>query len=371
MNLILEVGIINILFTFFIPSGGVETLNRQRYYALQPRGINCHFLYLQKGTGLQNKIDAPIYVTNNDKEIKDIIEKGNFDAIVVNSDLLLQKKMKESGYTGLVIYEVQGLGTDKKYADYFLQKHASPILNQYCDAILYPRTPHLVTAFEKHFPHLPKYSFHNSFSLDTFHYKRQPKQPNPIVGWVGRLEENKNWRDFLKIGAQLKKEFPSLQLWMFEDSTLSTKDERIAFKQNVQELQLHHCLQVFENQPHHKMAAYFSTIGDSGGFLCSTSKVEGFGYAVLEAMVCKCPVLSTDSDGVKNFIKHNRTGKFFTLGNIAEAVSQGKELMTNNRLREKIRNTGVKHIENHFSPENYATHFINMIEELKVKRQSQ
>ncbi|WP_332694880.1 glycosyltransferase family 4 protein [Halalkalibacter lacteus] len=357
----------NILFTFFIPSGGVETLNRQRFYALTPRGVNCHFLYLQKGIGLQNKIDAPIFVTNNDDEIKDIIQKWNYDAIVVGSDLLLQKKIKENGYQGLLIYEIQGLGTNKEYADYFLKNHAAPILNQYCDAILYPKTPHLIAAFEKQFPNIPKYCFHNSFNLKEFQYQKHPKNPNPIIGWVGRLEENKNWRDFLTIGAELLKEYPSIQLWMFEDNTLATKDARIAFQQKVNDLKLKNNLKIFANQPHSEMAGFFSKIGDSGGFLCSTSRVEGFGYAVLEAMVCRCPVLSTDSDGVKSFIKHNKTGKFFEFGNITQAVTEAIELMNNISLRERIRRTGVKHIEVHFSPDQYANHFLKMITELKKK----
>lgn len=356
----------NILFTFFVPSGGVETLNRQRFHALNPQGINCHFLYLQEGTGLQNKIGAPIFVTNNDNEITEIIQKGNYDAIVVGSDLLLQKKIKESGYQGLVIYEIQGLGNNKQYADYFLNNEAAPILNQYCDAILYPRTPHLVAAFEKHFPHIPKYCFHNSFNSKEFHYQKLPKNPSPIIGWVGRLEENKNWRDFLTIGAELLKANPAIQLWMFEDRTLATKSERIAFRQRIIELKLKKKLRIFANQPHSEMAKYFSKIGDSGGFLCSTSKVEGFGYAVLEAMVCRCPVLSTDSDGVRSFIKHNRTGKFFEFGNITQAVTEAKELMNNITLRERIRRTAVKHIDVHFSPTQYANHFLRMIAELKT-----
>lgn len=356
----------NILFSFFIPSGGVETLNRQRYYALSPRNINCHFLYLQSGTGLQNKIDAPIFVTNNPVEIKEIIKKGNYDAIVVNSDLEVLKIINESDYSGLVIYENQGLGKDKAYAEYFITQYAKPILLDYCDALLYPQTPHLIEAFEKHFPTIPKYCFHNSFNSKDFHYKKLPKSPKPIIGWVGRLEENKNWRDFLTIGAALIKENPKINLWMFEDSTLSTKNERVQFQKTVSKLQLKKHLKVFSNQPHHKMSMFFSRIGDSGGFLCSTSKVEGFGYAVLEAMVCRCPVLSTESDGVKSFIRHNITGKFYRIEDVSQGISEAKELMTHYQLREKIRRTGVLHIKKHFSPERYADHFIMMINELKL-----
>lgn len=357
-----------ILFTFFVPSGGIETLNRQRLYALSQKGISCHFLYTQEGTGLQNKVDAPIFVTNNDQEIMEIIKKENYDAIVVSSDLLLLKKIRESGYTGSLIYEVQGLGFNKEYAEQFVINHAYPILHSDCDAILYPKTPHLISVFEKYFPAKKKFCFHNCFNTGEFQYQVHPKQSNPIIGWVGRIEENKNWKDFLLIGAELIKENPSIQLWMFEDNTLGEKSERVAFEHRIDELNLRQNLTIYANQPHYKMAEYFSIIGDSGGFLCSTSKVEGFGYAVLEAMVCRCPVLSTDSDGVRSFIIHNVTGKFFELGNINQAVKEAKELMLDIQLKEKIRQQGVEHIKEHFSPEKYAENFLNMIYSLKGEK---
>jgi glycosyltransferase involved in cell wall biosynthesis len=356
---------LNILFTFFVPSGGVETLNRQRYYALNPKGVKCHFLYTQSGTGLQNKINAPIYIESNDSRIQSIIGNGNFDAIVVGSDLLMLQKIRNWGYKGPLIYEVQGLGFNKEYAENFLKKHAIPFLNPYCDAILYPQTPHLMKAFETFFPLKKKFCFNNCFDMTQFHYMNLPKYNNPVVGWVGRLEDNKNWRDFLRIGAQLIAKFPNIELWLFEDNTLATPESRREFEMEINRLNLTGKLTVFANQPHSKMAEHFSRIGDSGGFLCSTSKVEGFGYAVLEAMVCKCPVLSTDSDGVRNFVIHNYTGKFFELGNIKQAIEQADSLITNSKMRESIINNAYLHVQTHFSPEKYAINFMSMIDRLR------
>ncbi|MFP7446048.1 glycosyltransferase [Bacillus infantis] len=356
---------LNILFTFYVPSGGVETLNRQRLQALSQVGINCHFLYTQSGTGLQNKTDATLYVTNTDLGIKEILQKGSYEAIVVGSDLAMLQRLRSLGYQGILIFESQGLGQDKDYAEKFLKANALPIINPYCDAILYPKAPHLIKAFETYFPSKKKYSFHNCFNTKDFHYRHLPKRPHPIIGWVGRLEENKNWKDFLMIGAKLIRQNPSIKLWMFEDSTLAPPDQRTAFETVIKQLNLQSHLTVFANLPHDRMADHYSMIGDSGGFLCSTSKVEGFGYAVLEAMVCRCPVLSTDSDGVRHFIIHNTTGKFFTLGNIQHAVKEGQDLLTNAPLREAIRQRAAQHIQQNFSPGDYAANFINMITELK------
>jgi len=351
----------NILFTFFVPSGGVETLNRQRFYALSKYGVHCHFLYTQPGTGLQNKIDATIFVMNDYDEILRIVWQGNYDAVVICSDVQLLQLVKKSGYPGIIIYDNQGLGFNKEYAAYYLKNHVLDIINDNCDGIMYPKTPHLIDAFQTIFPHKKQFYFDNCFHTGEFNYRKMPPSSHPIIGWVGRLEENKNWRDYLSIGAQLVNWNSKIQLWMFEDNQLGDPNERIAFNQMVDELNLRSSLTVYANQPHSKMAEYFSMIGDSGGFLCSTSRVESFGYAVLEALVCRSPVLSTDSDGVRSFIKHNVTGKFFEFGNIDEAVGEAIELMTNLALRENLRNNGARHIETTFSPDLYAANFMTMI----------
>jgi glycosyltransferase involved in cell wall biosynthesis len=153
---------------------------------------------------------------------------------------------------------------------------------------------------------------------------------------------------------------------MFEDPTLSDPKERMKFNSLITQLNLSKYLTVHTNVPNSQMADYFSLIGDSGGFLCSTSKVEGAPYSLLEAMSCRCPVLTTDSDGVRSSIIHNQTGKYYTIGNIDNAVREAKELMNNKAIRESIRSNALEHVKTHFSPDLYAQNFINMLKSLGV-----
>ncbi|MGA5688823.1 glycosyltransferase family 4 protein [Cytobacillus pseudoceanisediminis] len=355
---------IKVLFTYYIPSGGIETLNRQRFYSLSKAGVTCHFLYKQNGTGLQNKL-KPVFVLDKEELIRELVIREKYDAIIVASDLQMLENLKKWGVKSTLIYEVQGLGFYKEYAEKFIKTQAFDIVNNFADGILYPKTPHLIDVFEKYFPNKKKFCFHNCFNSKSFHYKKLPAPNNPILGWVGRLEENKNWKDFLAIGSKLSESIPNIQLWMFEDDTLSKPESRKEFENMVSFLKLINRLTIYPNQPHSKMADYFSMIGDSGGLLCSTSKVEGFGYAVLEAMVCRCPVLTTDSDGVRSFIIHNHTGKYYKQGDINHAIQEAKMLLTNAPIRNEIRRNGVEHIEKIASPEIYAANFLSMLNRLK------
>ena len=350
-----------VLFIYYIPSGGMETLNRMRNKSLKLAGIECHFLYHLNGHGLQNPIDAPIFITKNEKEIREVIQNGKYTAIVVSSDPRELQLIRSINYSGLLIYDIQGLGINKEFAYEYLQHHAGYYVNAYADAILSPETPHIIDAVLKVFPNKPRYHFHNCIDFNQVKYREGKKSDVPIVGWIGRIEPNKNWRDFLYICYMLKRKVPPLKFWMFEDSSLSTEKERKMFNRLVKSFQLENSLKIFDNQPYDMMPEYYSVIGDSGGFLCSTSKVEGFGYAILEALACRCPVLSSDSDGVRSFIIHDQTGKFYKSGKTKHAVEEGIDLLFNHEKREQIRVNGQKHALDNFSLETYSQNFVNML----------
>ncbi|GGA05496.1 hypothetical protein GCM10008018_59370 [Paenibacillus marchantiophytorum] len=353
----------NVLFVYYVPSGGVDTLNRLRCKALKPYGIHGDCLYYGWGAGMQNKSDTPYYVTKNDIEIKQIIDKGNYDAIVVTTDYVSFPRFRLLGYTGKLVLEVQGYGPKDVARKELTQ--AIPYVNAYAVGLLNPRTPHITALFEELFPAIPRFNFNNAFDSHSFTYQPLPRAQEPIIGWLGRIQDNKNWREFLQIGHTLIHHgYPKLQLWMFEDHHLSVPEERVQFHELVEQLRLKKHLTLRSNVEHAQMPNYFSMIGDSGGLLCSTSKVEGAPYAVLEAMSCRCPVLSTYSDGVSSSIYHNATGKYYQQGHIAQAIVEAKELMRNLELRESIRAAAQLHVERNFSADTYAQHFKAMLDSL-------
>ncbi|MBU8769287.1 glycosyltransferase family 4 protein [Cytobacillus oceanisediminis] len=356
-----------ILFVFYVPSGGVETLNRQRASALKSYNIESHALYYQKIRETINPFEGNVFIGKDPKFIKDILDKGNYDAIVIVSDYLILPLIRNLNYKGKIIFEIQGLGSQERARKYLMDGANS--INIHANALLNPKTPRIDQLFNEIFPNKSKFSFNNCFDTSKFSYIKMAKHPSPIIAWIGRIVDNKNWKEFLYIGQELiRKVNPQIQLYMFEDPTLSDIKERNEFKQMVINLGLKGNLSILQNVMNDKMAEYFSKIGDSGGFYCLTSKSEGSPYSVLEALSCKCPVLSTDADGLRSSIIHNQTGKYYSLGNVTEAVIQAKELMTNKTLREQIRLNGFQHVQKHFSPELYAENFIKMLNELGINK---
>ncbi|WLD94950.1 glycosyltransferase family 4 protein [Alkalihalobacillus sp. AL-G] len=351
-----------VLFVFYISSGGVETLNRHRIKALSKCGITCHLLYQDTGSGHQNIVNIQSYILKQPADIISLIKKQNYDLIVVCSNHLLLRTIKASGYKGILVYENQGLGNINQARRYLTK--AAPMILHYADGLLYPKTQHLANLTTKYLPGLPQFSFHNCFDLETFHYRSGSPVNLPIVGWVGRIEKNKNWKAFLKIGERLCQAHPDLKLWMFIDHTLTKQTQQMQFERMIDRLNLKSRLSVFNSVTNDSMAVRLSEIADSGGFLCSTSHVEGFGYSLVEAMSCRCPVLSTDSDGIKSIIIDDVTGLYYDHDKIAEAFEKGDRLLRDKGLRNQLTKNALAHITKMFSPHRYTKEFLNMYQTL-------
>ena len=124
----------------------------------------------------------------------------------------------------------------------------------------------MMVLFQRYLGDFPRFYVQNMIDTDQFSHRPSPwLNPSgaPILGWIGRLENNKNWPLYLRIAAALAKEKPDLQLWMFEDATISEPGEREKFQRLVRELDLEARLLVRSNIPHSHMPHYLSAIGDS------------------------------------------------------------------------------------------------------------
>ncbi len=359
-----------ILFTYYLPSGGVDTLNRTRCRALMRAGIEAHLLYLRDGAGRQNIKDIPLFLSNLDHEIQPIIASQQYDVIMCTSDYHMLSRLRSMGYGGLLIFEAQGLGMYDQARE--AMNASVPNIRSYANAAMCTPTPHLIELYQEFLPDFPRFYVQNAVDTEVFSAHPASLPPadlgsdsdGPILAWVGRMERNKNWQLFIETAAELVKTEPRLRLWMFEDANLYDPQERALFHQLTTTYQLWNRLTLRSNIPHEQMAHYFAAVGHSGGLLFSTSHVEGFGYAVAEALSCHCPVLATDSDGVRFFIEHNRTGKLIAQHISQWAAAEALELMQDAALRLQIREQGAQHIRQHFSPERYTQDMINVFRAL-------
>ncbi|MDI4644565.1 glycosyltransferase family 4 protein [Cohnella hashimotonis] len=354
-----------LLFAYYLPSGGMETLNRLRAEHLRRHGVDCHLLYFWSGEGLGNNTTGiPTIITNDDSEIKHLIINGGYDAIFVSTDALTLARFRRLGFAKPLIYETQGLGSKEQARETLLG--AAPFIRSFASAVLYPRTSHLHELFQGMFSDIAQFSFDNLLDTERFGYHPVPIHPHPIIGWIGRIEPNKNWRAYLQIGAELLRRGHDVHLWMFEDPTLNQPDDEAAFKGQLAALGLSDRVVRHYNVPNLVMSDYLSIIGDSGGFLASTSIAEGFGYAVGEALLCRCPVVAADSDGVRAFIEHSLTGLLYPQHGIGIAADLGEALLLDGAFREQMRTIGRHYVTQRFAPSLYVNNLLLMLRALGI-----
>ncbi len=347
-----------VLFTYYISSGGMETLNRHRCKALRQAGIECHLLYKEQGSGHPNITGIKTFLMKKTSEISALVKREQYDLIVVCTDHQLLRSIKRSGYVGKLVFELQGLG-DYRFTERFFIRHKS-LITKAADAILIPKTTHLIQLAKKYLSALPLFSFHNCFDVNSFHHVPVAKTISPIAGWVGRIEKNKKWDLFLEIGKRLIERNGNIKLWMFIDDSLYEPSQKNLFTKTIDKWNLSHNLTVYKNIRNDLMPGYYSQIADSGGLLCSTSKIEGFGYTLVEAMSCGCPILTTDSDGIRSIVENNVTGMIIRQSSIEDAISKAERIMKNANLRKRLTRNGYNRIRSIFSLENYADEFMKM-----------
>jgi glycosyltransferase involved in cell wall biosynthesis len=140
----------------------------------------------------------------------------------------------------------------------------------------------------------------NWFDDETFHPRGADREHSGlVVGWVGRLEPSKNPLEAVEVFSRLAERDPSFKGWFAGTGTLERD-----LRDRVQALGLADRVELL------------GTIGPSAlaerlrrsACLLVTSLWEGQPRAVLEALACGTPVVSTKVGDVEYFVRDGETG---------------------------------------------------------------
>jgi glycosyltransferase involved in cell wall biosynthesis len=127
--------------------------------------------------------------------------------------------------------------------------------------------------------------------------------PEPILAWLGRLDELKNWRGFLRLGRRLSGQ--PHELWLIGRGVDRMAQEVLEEAQSQQVVER---LRWFAGVDHKFLPNLLDAVRDSGGVFVSTSRGESFGMAVAEAMARGCAVAVPDNPPFNELVEHGVTG---------------------------------------------------------------
>ena len=140
--------------------------------------------------------------------------------------------------------------------------------------------------------------------FDKFNVKKKLSERNNLVGYIGRLSEEKGVLNFVKAIPEALKERDDLEFLIGGDGQL--RDE---IEEYISEKNLNDKVKLAGWIPHGNLPDYLNELK----LVVLPSFTEGLPNIMLEAMACGTPVLATPVGAISDVIKDGETG--FIMGN--------------------------------------------------------
>lgn len=146
----------------------------------------------------------------------------------------------------------------------------------------------------------------------------------PTLFYLGDLRPRKGMRDFLEAVDRVRTVYPKIHVW-------------IASKESCQvDPNLPHTF--FERPDDNELARLYG----SCDVFVSASWWEGFGLPPLEAMACGAPVVTTDSQGVREFARHGENCLIVPPHDPEAMAAAITRLIDDQALAQRLRANGPK-----------------------------
>ncbi|MFH1420013.1 MAG: glycosyltransferase family 4 protein, partial [Planctomycetota bacterium] len=148
----------------------------------------------------------------------------------------------------------------------------------------------------------------------------------PVFGWVGKLDDHKDWRTFMALAARMSATGVDAEYWLFGGETAPVR-RQAEFIDECERLNLYTRCRWFPRVAYRAMHRVYAAVRDSGGAVIVTSINESFGMSVLEALVCGCPVVASRVGALPEIAPGRSYVGFYDLGNVEEAAGRAIEFL--------------------------------------------
>jgi len=172
-----------------------------------------------------------------------------------------------------------------------------------------------------------------------------------IIGSAAALSEQKNIPNFIKAAHILKNRIKNAVFLVAGDGHLKSKLQRMI---NQKDLSDDFFLVGFKKDIENYIKAF--------DIFILSSDFEGFSGSLLNAMILRTPVISTDAGGAKEVIINNKTGILIPKRNPKVLAESIFHLYSNASLREHLRENAYKVVKEKFSAEKMVEKYIIVYE---------
>ena len=165
--------------------------------------------------------------------------------------------------------------------------------------------------------------------FDKFKIRKQVDERDNLVGYIGRLSEEKGTLNFVKAIPAISKKRNKIRFLIGGNGQLRDKIEEYLNKEN-----LNNKVKLAAWIPHDELPDHLNELG----LLVIPSSTEGIPNIMLEAMACGAPVLATPVGAIPDVITDRETG--FIMENNSPACIAGnvERALNHPRLDEIVKN---------------------------------
>lgn len=283
---------------------------------------------------------CPVHFAGQES-LSEVISSGRFDIVhtVTYVADAVKAALDVSRFTGPVVvtsHECEAFerALDKAYITAVSQSVADSIQEKYADTVRV---------------------IHNGVDTRLFCPGSGRLSEQPIIGWVGRASDPvKDFDALLGVANQLAGKFTPVVV----DGSPQDEDNACWLPTNGY---------VMRRQRLVDMPEYYRTIKGSGGFFFCSSRCEGFGLNILEAMACGCPVVAPSVGGIPELVVHGQSGYLYDRRDGLNGVLEAIDWLYSGDRYERVSHAGLTRAREHFSAKIMSDRYAALYEEVLAR----
>jgi len=176
-----------------------------------------------------------------------------------------------------------------------------------------------------------------------------PPPPRPVIAWIGRLDDLKNWTEFLDAAGILVLRGKEVEFWVVGPPVDSGTGDTL--RRKAEEVGVVGHLRWLRGLDHQRVPTLLDAVRDSGGAVISTSRGESFGMTIAEAMSRRCAVVVPSRGPFSEFVRDGRSGLFYEIGSPKGAARALESLISDSERRKAFGDEGRKEVLARYAPE--------------------
>lgn len=346
--------------------GGVNAGWRNRAVYFKDHGIDTEFMYVKDLGGKHIMEDvAPIYLTNKEQELVEIIKNNHYDIVIVVDTNKAFKWLEKANYKGPLLIEARTPEIIKLARQLPNFDKITP------DKIIVPSEHQKRLASILIDSNIPYEVIYNGINTNYFrpllsgeidwNSPPQASANKKIVAYIGRLDGRKNWKMLLKIAQQIKYDRNDIEFWVIGGAKSIQKEE---FEAEWINTRLTDIVKWYPVIPYQEMPQLYAKIKHSRGCTIATTKGESFGNTFIESMACGVPVVAPNISSIPEIIDDGITGFTYKEENIEDAVNKIYQIVNRPDHYDNLSNLARKRVEENFSISIVANQYIELLHQV-------